>query len=1101
MAGFDVFLSYAHADRERVLALRDALTRHGLEVWLDDMKIETFESISKSIETGVACSKALVAFYSRAYPTRRPCQWELTAAFVAAQREGDPRRRVLVVNPEPDGEHVQPVELRDALYAAAPTEEDDGRAYDAVARRIAMHVERLDCKLGDLGVSEQPSWFGRRPVGAAHFVGRVWDMWGVHSALTARDAGLITHARGDPAVKVTGMGGIGKSLLAQEYALRFAAAYPGGIFWLAAYGHEDSGQTLSREGHDAERNIQLLGFATELGIDTTQLSPEQVAAALAHELDARREGFLWVVDDLPGELSIDELERWLAPGRFGRTLVTTRSRKYGAVGVEIDLGLLSTQEGFELLATHRSPEGPDEERAARDLVEDLGRHALALDVAGAALSVERGVRSYAAYRDAHADPSADELELATHLVGELPGGHEKSITTTLARSIEGLEDATLDFLRLASRLAVDPIAPDLVVATFAIVDELDQDAARRRAVAAMHEAASRSLAEVTDDGGRQVHTLISRTIRLLEPASSRSDELAGTATTALRNRLLSTTDRRVSADSATLAHARHLAALANDEREARLLLVVAQHDYYRGDFRSARALQEQVLDVMRRVLGAEHPDTLTAIGNLAETLLALGDLDRARSLQEQALDVMRRVLGAEHPDTLRSMGNLAGMLWAQGDLNRARDLEEQVLDVTRRVLGEEHPNTLTSMGNLADTLRAQGDLDRARSLQEQALDIIRRVLGEEHPNTLAAMHVLAETLLAQGDLDRARSLQEQTLNARARLLGDEHRDTLATMSNLAGTLLAQGDFDRARSLQEQALDVMRRVLGEEHPDTLTLMNNLGETLWAQGDLDRARELEEQVLDVMRRVLGEEHPTTLTSMSNLAGTLLAQGDLDRARSLQEQVLNVTRRVLGEEHPTTLTAMSNLAGTLSAQGDLDGARDLEEQALEARARLLGDEHPATLTSMNNLAETLREGDLDRAHSLHEQVLNARARLLGEEHPDTLMSMNNLALTLGAQGDLDRARDLEEQVLDITRRVLGEEHPNTLTSMGNLAGTLWAQGDLDRARSLHEQVLNARARLLGDEHPDTRASRYALAKMLEKPGLWRVWRDRLRSPRRLT
>jgi hypothetical protein len=72
--------------------------------------------------------------------------------------------------------------------------------------------------------------------------------------------------------------------------------------------------------------------------------------------------------------------------------------------------------------------------------------------------------------------------------------------------------------------------------------------------------------------------------------------------------------------------------------------------------------------------------------------------------------VRRRVLGEDHPDTLTSMNNLAETLRSQGDLGAARGLQEQVLTMRRRVLGEDHPDTLTSINNLAATLRSQGDL-------------------------------------------------------------------------------------------------------------------------------------------------------------------------------------------------------------------------------------------------------------------------------------------------------------------------------------------------------------------------------------------------------
>ena len=123
-----------------------------------------------------------------------------------------------------------------------------------------------------------------------------------------------------------------------------------------------------------------------------------------------------------------------------------------------------------------------------------------------------------------------------------------------------------------------------------------------------------------------------------------------------------------------------------------------------------------LLDARRRVLGEEHPNTLTSMSNLAQNLLAQGDLPGARKIQEQVLDVIRRVLGEEHPNTLTSMNNLAGTLWFQGDLAGARKLLEQVLKVRRRVLGEEHPATVNSAWNLYRTLSDLKDEEAAKQV-------------------------------------------------------------------------------------------------------------------------------------------------------------------------------------------------------------------------------------------------------------------------------------------------------------------------------------------------------------------------------------------------
>ena len=73
----------------------------GLSVWFDQNEIDEFAPITDKIRHGLANSKALLVWYSVDYPRSRPCQMELTAAFIAAQREGDPRQRVWVINPEP----------------------------------------------------------------------------------------------------------------------------------------------------------------------------------------------------------------------------------------------------------------------------------------------------------------------------------------------------------------------------------------------------------------------------------------------------------------------------------------------------------------------------------------------------------------------------------------------------------------------------------------------------------------------------------------------------------------------------------------------------------------------------------------------------------------------------------------------------------------------------------------------------------------------------------------------------------------------------------------------------------------------------------------
>ncbi len=78
-----------------------------------------------------------------------------------------------------------------------------------------------------------------------------------------------------------------------------------------------------------------------------------------------------------------------------------------------------------------------------------------------------------------------------------------------------------------------------------------------------------------------------------------------------------------------------------------------------------------------------------------------GQSNEAEGLQVQVLELRKAVLGEEHPDTITAMANLASTRWQQGRSDEAEGLEVQVLELRKAVLGEEHPDTITAMANLA----------------------------------------------------------------------------------------------------------------------------------------------------------------------------------------------------------------------------------------------------------------------------------------------------------------------------------------------------------------------------------------------------------------
>ncbi|KAH7304608.1 hypothetical protein B0I35DRAFT_401104 [Stachybotrys elegans] len=193
-----------------------------------------------------------------------------------------------------------------------------------------------------------------------------------------------------------------------------------------------------------------------------------------------------------------------------------------------------------------------------------------------------------------------------------------------------------------------------------------------------------------------------------------------------------------------------------------------------GRWNEAALAEREVLEKRRQILGDEHPSTISAMNNLANTLGDQGKLDEAALMEREVLEKMRRILGDEHPSTISAMNNLANTLGDQGKLDEAALMKREVLEKRRRILGDEHPDTISAMGNLAVTLGDQGKLDEAALMKREVLEKRRRILGDEHPDTISAMGNLAVTLGDQGKLDEAALMKREVLEKRRQIFGDEH---------------------------------------------------------------------------------------------------------------------------------------------------------------------------------------------------------------------------------------------------------------------------------------------------------------------------------------
>jgi hypothetical protein len=852
-------------------------------------------------------------------------------------------------------------------------------------------------------VMGKPVSLGSRP---AFLAGRDDLLTDLDTRLSAGDS------RRPRIVALCGLGGVGKSSVAVEYAYRHLDEV--GVAW--RFAAEDRAVLAAEFGKLAAQ----LGVRDVLDQRDPVMSVHGMLAAFAAE-------WLLVFDNAPDGESV---ERFLPPVGHGRLLITSQNPNWPP-GQALEVPVLNLDAAADFLV-HRT--GDTDRQSAIALADELGELPLALEQA-------------AAYMQTTESKLADYLALFRQRRQDLlargqPTGSGETVAATLALAFGQLDRSDTALLRLLACCAPEAIPVRLLLLP------------RRRLAKRIHWGVARLLVPLLKDTMITDHAIAAlRQYSLISPATGGSfsvhrlvqavtlDQMTKRRASQWRQATAALIETAIPEDPAQPDNWSDFAALLPHAQavltaDSHGLQRIANYLGYRGNYVAAREFSRRIFDEQEKILGSTRRDTLKTRADLAYWTGQAGDAAGARDQYAVLLNVIEPALGPEDPDTLTARANLARWTGEAGDEAGARDQYAILLPMREGVSGPEHRSTLIARANLARWIGDAGDAAGARDQCAALLPIMERVLGPENPDTRAVRGALARWTGEAGDAAEARDQYAALVPMMEQILGQEHPETLTARDQLARWTGDAGNATRARDQLTALIPVMERVLGPEHPTTLVSGVSLAGYTGAAGDAAGARDQLAALTPAMERVFGPQHPKTLAARANLAGTTGTAGDAAEARDMYAALLPMMERILGPEHPNTLAARANLAGTTGTAGDAAEARDMYAALLPIRERVFGSEHRSTLIDRLNFARwTGAAGDAAKARDQLGLLLPVMQRVLGPEHPLTLGARSSLADWTGEAGDAAGARDQYGSFLPVMERILGSEHPATATVRSSL------------------------------------------------------------------
>ncbi len=645
-----------------------------------------------------------------------------------------------------------------------------------------------------------------------NFTGRDELIARLRNSLTSGNTAAVTAA-------VHGLGGVGKSELAIEYAWRWASHYST-IIWIRA-------ETTATLGADFE------ALGDKLNLFNGDKPSEQAAVIeTVREHLLKTPGWLLVLDNAEKPKDIEDA----TPRAGGQVIITSRYTAWKGVAEPLPVDVWPAAEAQQFLLKRMAAEGTQTEEADRaaaaELANELGFLPLALEHAAAYCEqVELLLADYLKlFRE-------NRLEMFRPETLGTEAGESETVTvsTTWNISLNRIRESencpeAADLFNLCAFFAPDRIPLRIIREGAEHLPEglsaaVKSDLKINNALAAL---LRYSLISVEGSGSERtisIHRLVQEVTRERLSDAERY-RLAGAAACVVNEAFPGDSDDvRVWPICGPLeTHAEQAAGLAEDlavEPNAvrSLLNGLGQYVWARAEYDRAKGYHKRALKIAEATVGPDHPTVAISVNNLGNVLQDQGDLEGAKACLERALKIWEDDLGPGHPNVAKGVNNLGLVLKDQGDLEDAKTCFERALKIDEAEFGPDHPEVATDVNNLGLVLKDQGDLEGAKTCFERALKIGEAAFGPDHPNVAIRLNNLGVVIEELGDREGAKARYERALKIDEAAFGPDHPNVARDLSNLGDTLRALRDLDGAKACFERALRIFRQFLGDDHPTT------------------------------------------------------------------------------------------------------------------------------------------------------------------------------------------------------------------------------------------------------------------------------------------
>jgi tetratricopeptide (TPR) repeat protein len=620
-----------------------------------------------------------------------------------------------------------------------------------------------------------------------------------------------------------GLGGIGKTRLAIEYAWAREADYSALLF--------------VRAQNPAALNANLAALAGASVLDLAEKEAREDVAKIEAVLRWLGDNPLWlmILDNVDDPDAVKAVTGLMPRLKGGHVIVTARAANFPATIRKLELDVLGEDTATQFLLERTADDrlrANDDYARAKMLARELGGLALGLEQAGAQIATDRiGFARYLKLWN-------ENREKALGWYDPTLTGSERTLATTWTTSFARLEPESRRLLDRLAMLAPDPI-PDSLLDVAVPGEAADYDVQKACSGLFAYSLIARAKGKEGMGHGIVIHRLVQDFTRRTMSEERRTEALREAL--GWVNALFTGDSRDVRTWPVLDPLAPHALAVAQEADQAKitepttlLFSRLAGLFYAKARYADAEALCRRALAISEVSLGQDHPDVAVDLTNLALVLRETNHLAEAELLLRRALAIFEASYGADHPGMAVGLKSLGSLLRNTNRLAEAEPLLRRALAIFEASSGPDDPGVAAGLNSLASLLHDTNRLTEAEPLYRRALAIQEASYGPDHPEVALSLNNLALLLRGTNRLTEAEPLYRRALAISEATYGRDHPSVAADLNNLATLLLVTNRLAEAEPLYRRALAISVASYGPDHPHTASVRKSLSVLEVARG---------------------------------------------------------------------------------------------------------------------------------------------------------------------------------------------------------------------------------------------------------------------------